>query len=518
MPASPSQMYKVDYKEDKGKYVVAVSQMRAGYCIVETHPEIFVPLSVKYMAPRIIDAENKKSSYKTVNICFYCFEKFSKSFYCPNCKYVVYCSEVCLELAWKLHRDECEVFKSNIFDKFCPSIIMRMVINSYLSHFNFYEYCGSVAELSKEKYEYFKYPAYIVAVALMSKKKKMFANFEDNESILKNVIEKFVKISKNSLQIIDNELEPAGLGFYKKPVAYFNHSCLSNCVTIFKNQKLFIRTLMDVYPGEELTISYIDIAFDKNTRLAICMDQYFFTCTCKLCKVNVVAECQNIFNTELICTHSESCKKSVNHMELILISELERKNSYMNKSQFKNSYPVLKKTNEQQHVWKCSICKNEVHDNIIKSLMEKEKETVKETAHLESLFSEKYTYDNKSVLQSLNKIKSKIDYLTTFYHHTRYSLQKMRAKILYISIQLQEFKLAYNIANQYLKSIEVSYGKYSPIYGYYIFLTGKLALFLDLKSEGLSLIHKAKKNIIKTYGPDSPIYKDLEKFLYTNKY
>ncbi|SCP04941.1 histone-lysine N-methyltransferase, putative [Plasmodium ovale] len=511
-------MYKIEQKENRGKCVVAVSQMRAGYCIVESHPEIFIPLCVKYMTPRIIDAANKKNNYRTINICFYCFEKFNKCIYCPNCKYVVYCSEICLERAWKLHREECEIFKSNIFDRYCPSITMRLVINCYLNHFNFYDYCGSISELTKEKYENLKYPAYIVAVALMSRKKKIFNSFDDNESILKNIIEKFVKISKNTLQIIDNELEPAGLAFYKKPVPYFNHSCLSNCITIFKNQKLFIRTLIDIYPGEELTISYIDIAFDRNTRMSICMDQYFFSCTCKLCKVNIASECHNIFNTEFVCTNSENCKKFLNYMEIILISELERKSCYLNKNNFK-SYPILRKSNEKnEHVWKCMLCKAEVHDNTIKNLMEKEKETVKETVYLETLFSEKYTYDNKSVLQSLNKIKSKIDYLSNFYHHARYSIQKMRAKILYISIQLQEFKLAYNIANQYLKSIEVSYGKFSPIYGYYIFLTGKLALFLDLKSEGLNLIHKAKKNIIKTYGPDSPIYKDLEKFLYTNKY
>ncbi|SOV24588.1 histone-lysine N-methyltransferase, putative [Plasmodium sp. DRC-Itaito] len=509
-------MFKIEYKEDRGKCVIAVNQIRAGYCLVESHPEIFIPLCVKYMAPRIIDQNIKKNNFKIINTCFYCLEKFNKCICCPNCKYVVYCSDMCLERAWKSHREECDIFRSNIFDRYCPSITMRLVINCYLNHFNFYDYCGSSTDISKEKYERLKYPAYIVAVALMSKRKKIFHNFDNNESILKNIIEKFIKISKNSLQIIDNELEPAALAIYKKPVPFFNHSCLSNCVTVFRNQKLYIRTLMDVYPGDELTISYIDIAFDRNTRLSICMDQYFFTCSCKLCKINIASECHNIFNTEIVCTNSDNCKKFLGYMEIILISELERKQCYINKNSFK-TYPVLRKSNID-NVWRCMLCKSEVGDNIIKGLVDKEKETFKETVYLETLFNEKYTYDNKSVLQSLNKIKSKIDYLTNYYHHAKYSLQKMRAKILYISIQLHEFKLAYNIANQYLKSIEISYGKYSPIYGYYIFLTGKLALFLDLKNEGLGLIHKAKKNIIKTYGPDSLIYKDLEKFLYTNKY
>ncbi|CAD2095748.1 histone-lysine N-methyltransferase, putative [Plasmodium vinckei lentum] len=511
-------MYKIEYKEDKGKCVIATSQIRSGYCIADSHPEIAIPLCVKFMTPRVVDPATKKNNYKIINICFYCFEKVNKCTYCPNCKYVAYCSDNCLERAWKFHREECDIFKSNIFDKYCPTITMRLVINCYLNHINFYDYSGTINDLTKEKYDNLKYPAYIVAVALMSKKKKIFSNFEDNKSILKNVIEKFIKVSKNTLQIIDNELEPCGLGFYKKPIPYFNHSCLSNCVTIFKNQRLYIRTLMDIYPGEELTISYLDIAFDRNTRLAICADQYFFTCTCKLCKVNIASECHNIFNNDFICTYSENCKKFINYMEIVLMSELERKISYLNKSHFK-TFPILKKSTEKNEtIWKCMLCKNETNDSVIKGLIEKEKETIKEVEYLDTLFAEKYSYDNKIVLQSLNKIKSKIDDLTEFYHHSKYSLQKMRAKILYVSIQLQDFKLAYSIATQYLKSIEVSYGKYSPIYGYYIFLTGKLALFLDLKSAGLNLIHKAKKNIIKTYGPESPIYKDLEKFLYTNKY
>lgn len=52
-------MFKIEYKEDRGKCVVAVNQIRAGYCLVESHPEIFIPLCVKYMAPRIIDRSNK---------------------------------------------------------------------------------------------------------------------------------------------------------------------------------------------------------------------------------------------------------------------------------------------------------------------------------------------------------------------------------------------------------------------------------------------------------------------------
>ncbi|VWU52557.1 histone-lysine N-methyltransferase, putative, partial [Hepatocystis sp. ex Piliocolobus tephrosceles] len=210
--------------------------------------------------------------------------------------------------------------------------------------------------------------------------------------------------------------------------------------------------------------------------------------------------------------------KIVNYMEICLISKLERKTSHVQEGSFKR-YPIFKKSSDKiENVWKCMLCKKKIQENVIKNVIEKEKETVKDAKQLATIFHEKYPHDNKSVLQAVNKIKSKIDYLATFYHHTRFSLQKMRAKIIYVAIQLQEFKLAYNIVNQYLKSIEITYGKYSPIYGYYIFLAGKLALFLDLKTEGLGLIYRAKKNIIKTYGHDSTIYKDLEKFIYTSKY
>lgn len=510
-------MFKVEYKENRGNCAIALDPIRAGYCILETHPEMSVPLCVKYMIPRVTDGDNKKNEYKNINVCFYCFEKFNKGVYCSYCKYVVYCSDSCLERGWKIHRDECEILRSNIFDKYCPSATMRLVINSYLNHFNFFEYCGEVSELPSAEYDKFKYQAYITAVALMGRKKKIFHNMHTNDNIMKGVIERFIKVSKNTLKMMDKELEPVGLAVYRKPVNFFNHSCVSNCVTIFKNRKIIIRAIYDIYPGEELTISYVDVGFDRKTRLAICADQYFFTCSCRLCKENIPSECHNIFNNEFLCSNTEKCRKVINNMESVVIAELEHKNNgnNINKDDFK-VYPILKRN--QDNVWKCMLCKGIVLDNTIKNVVDKERETAKETALLESLFNEKYNYDSKTMLQSLNKIKSKIEHLSNYYHHARYSLQKMRSKILYIAIQLQEFKIAYNIASQYVKSIEVSYGKLSPIYGYYVFLTGKLALFLDMKTEGLNLIHKAKKIIVKTHGVISPIYKDLEKFLYTQKF
>ena len=46
---------------------------------------------------------------------------------------------------------------------------------------------------------------------------------------------------------------------------------------------MFIKALVDLKPGDEITIAYVDPMLDCKTRKEILDSRYFFTCSCRLC-------------------------------------------------------------------------------------------------------------------------------------------------------------------------------------------------------------------------------------------
>ncbi|KAJ3098398.1 hypothetical protein HDU97_004026 [Phlyctochytrium planicorne] len=69
-------------------------------------------------------------------------------------------------------------------------------------------------------------------------------------------------------------------------VAIINHSCRPNCtyVTSGIDGTMSVRTLSHVSPGEELTLSYVDLYASKQDRRRKLQDTKFFTCECKRCQ------------------------------------------------------------------------------------------------------------------------------------------------------------------------------------------------------------------------------------------
>ncbi|KAG0342313.1 SET and MYND domain-containing protein 3 [Podila horticola] len=74
-----------------------------------------------------------------------------------------------------------------------------------------------------------------------------------------------------------------GLGLYIQSMAFMNHSCVPNCVYIFKGPKVECRVIRDIQPGEEMTISYIDQIGITKERQRQLKEQYRFVCECPLC-------------------------------------------------------------------------------------------------------------------------------------------------------------------------------------------------------------------------------------------
>ena len=65
--------------------------------------------------------------------------------------------------------------------------------------------------------------------------------------------------------------------------SFFNHSCDSNCLVYIKGKTIEIVAKQQVKKGEELTISYINVAKPKSSRRETLLSEYYFLCKCTRC-------------------------------------------------------------------------------------------------------------------------------------------------------------------------------------------------------------------------------------------
>ncbi|KAG0329159.1 SET and MYND domain-containing protein 3 [Dissophora globulifera] len=75
-----------------------------------------------------------------------------------------------------------------------------------------------------------------------------------------------------------------GVALYIQCMPFMNHSCIPNCIYIFKGSRVECRVIRDIQPGEEMTISYIDQIGMTKERQRQLKSQYHFTCDCPLCR------------------------------------------------------------------------------------------------------------------------------------------------------------------------------------------------------------------------------------------
>ncbi|KAK8966740.1 Histone-lysine N-methyltransferase ASHR1 [Platanthera guangdongensis] len=105
---------------------------------------------------------------------------------------------------------------------------------------------------------------------------------------LREITENFSKLSCNAHSICDDQLRPLGTGLYPV-ISIINHSCSPNSVLVFEGRIAVVRAMQPIHKGDEILISYIEIAATTETRQEY-LKQYFFTCSCLRCIKNPLEE------------------------------------------------------------------------------------------------------------------------------------------------------------------------------------------------------------------------------------
>ncbi|GAV76217.1 SET domain-containing protein/zf-MYND domain-containing protein [Cephalotus follicularis] len=252
----------------KGRCLFTIKEFHPGDVIISQEPYVFVP-----------------HREFTNSVCHFCFAVTEVKM-CSACHYVWYCSRECQKLDWKLHRLECRALKTlekqwQIYVLPTIRLNVRLYIRRKLQNekvipttavdnFNLVE--ALVAHLSSigaDRMALFYHMANIVNNILPW-------------SDLQETAENISKLEHNTVNILDSEMEPLGMGLYPL-IAITNHSCVPNSVLVFEGKLAVIRALQHIPRDSEVSISYIDTASSTMTRQSELQERHSFTCTCPLC-------------------------------------------------------------------------------------------------------------------------------------------------------------------------------------------------------------------------------------------
>lgn len=83
---------------------------------------------------------------------------------------------------------------------------------------------------------------------------------------------------------INNRRAEIGAGVFGA-TSFVNHSCEHNCNRVFVGNRMIISAKQDIYPDEEITITYGPsrerLAYAERQKMIL--ERYFFKCACKAC-------------------------------------------------------------------------------------------------------------------------------------------------------------------------------------------------------------------------------------------
>lgn len=120
------------------------------------------------------------------------------------------------------------------------------------------------------------------------------------------------------------EIFPDGQGLSIQ-VSVLNHSCRPNVSTVFKGNRLEIRAIKDIRPGDEVTFAYIELLHSKAERHKLIKEMWEFVCNCERCQEgDLPAELEDLEKIKEMNHHIQSlnmfvqAKEYVSHLAKVL--------------------------------------------------------------------------------------------------------------------------------------------------------------------------------------------------------
>ncbi|CDW52304.1 zf-MYND and CD20 domain containing protein [Trichuris trichiura] len=216
---------------------------------------------------------------------------------CSSCEFAVYCNDHCQAKAWETHRPEC------IFITRCPDSVpcgmVRLFSRIVVKLNNGGENEGSWFRTDYSTYErrlFKNLMSHQTRLFLESKRIREFAeccyalrSFMHSENIpfSSGLMEIFGKIVVNAFSILNDDLNPIGIGVYLN-LSQLDHACDAENVVMFDGARALLNCLNPdhVDTSNDLrthTISYDSVICETESRRRTLQSRYYFTCRCRRC-------------------------------------------------------------------------------------------------------------------------------------------------------------------------------------------------------------------------------------------
>eukprot|EP00668_Euglena_longa_P001374 GGOE01001629.1.p1 GENE.GGOE01001629.1~~GGOE01001629.1.p1 ORF type:complete len:449 (-),score=94.06 GGOE01001629.1:108-1454(-) len=264
----------VSTSQSKGRHLRCVQPLSSGSVVITESPFAHV------VDPR----------YAT-EICQTCLRTSSQLEMCRGCHLVGYCGDVCCNADRLAHSKECRSIQQ--VRPHVPTPTIRLVLRllrqleveewqerrlteGLSALLRFEQLVSHLDKVPKEARDDFAGMAKLVRDCRLAGESLPMC--DDLPALMKVL----AVLAVNSFHLLDDDLQPVGSGLFLHASA-LNHSCSPNAVVVFDGPNLFVRTLRSLAPGEEVTISYVEVAASTDARQSQLKTRYHFDCDCQLC-------------------------------------------------------------------------------------------------------------------------------------------------------------------------------------------------------------------------------------------
>eukprot|EP00057_Strongylocentrotus_purpuratus_P015560 XP_011670034.1 PREDICTED: histone-lysine N-methyltransferase SMYD3 [Strongylocentrotus purpuratus] len=203
---------------------------------------------------------------------------------CSSCHCVSYCNKSCQRGDWaRCHKQDCKTLK-----KIHPRVpsdlaqLLSQVIRKQRQSPPCTQDDGDCFPTTVDQLESHHENLSTESSLSALHKLKHCIEEEDVPTDPRSLLKMYGATNCNSFGIFDNDLIVISDAIYLR-ASMANHSCDYNCIVVFDERKLQLRTVKDVQEGEECTIGYVDVIHPAKERRAELEEKYHFTCKCVKC-------------------------------------------------------------------------------------------------------------------------------------------------------------------------------------------------------------------------------------------
>lgn len=210
-----------------------------------------------------------------------------------------YCDSLCQKKDWKKHKFECPIYKDyygqlrHNLDRFLLRLYLFLSSNKGLASKketlqhdetvgrSFEDLISHQDDIEKDTLRTRHFEALV--------QRYSDCNIDFDRSTL---FEYFCKICINSFSILNADLNEIGSALYIAE-SVFDHSCTPNAAPVFNGMYLEIRSIKEINEEEPISINYVDLKDNRESRQKRLREQFYFVCQCTRCR------CTRDFDTGL---------------------------------------------------------------------------------------------------------------------------------------------------------------------------------------------------------------------------